>query len=76
MVDVFYPSRPNELEDICLYDFVQWMSIVEPVPMALDYIKGFLNKPHLPNHKLFDPTNENQREDYYYSDAVIHSISK
>ena len=26
-----------------------------------------LGKLRLPNHKLFDPENENQREDYYYS---------
>ena len=26
-----------------------------------------LQKPVLPNHKLFDPSTENQREDYYYS---------
>ena len=26
-----------------------------------------LTKPRLPNHKLFDPENEAQREDYYYS---------
>eukprot|EP00731_Ephydatia_muelleri_P003461 Em0001g3461a len=26
-----------------------------------------LQKPLLPNHKLFDPSNENQREDYFYS---------
>ncbi len=25
------------------------------------------SKPRLPNHKLYDPANENQREDYYYS---------
>ena len=24
MVDIFYPTRPNELENVCLYDFVQW----------------------------------------------------
>ena len=26
-----------------------------------------LTKPQLPNHKLFDPETEAQREDYYYS---------
>ena len=30
-----------------------------------------LNKPKLPNHKLFDPENENQREDYYYSLVLL-----
>ena len=26
-----------------------------------------LKKPCLPNHKLFEPQKENQREDYFYS---------
>jgi len=26
-----------------------------------------LTKPRLPNHKLYDPSKEDQREDYYYS---------
>ena len=26
-----------------------------------------MEKPHLPNHRLYDPTKENERESYYYS---------
>ena len=26
-----------------------------------------LEKPRLPNHRLYDPTKENERESYYYS---------
>ena len=32
-----------------------------------------LTKHKLPNHKLFDPENENQREDYYYSLVLLFS---
>ena len=24
MVDIFYPARPKDLENVCLYDFIQW----------------------------------------------------
>ena len=24
MIDDFYPGRPKELEDLCLYDFIKW----------------------------------------------------
>ena len=24
MVDIFYPARPKNLENVCLYDFIQW----------------------------------------------------
>ena len=62
LIDAFYPQRSQELEDVCLYDFVANYEL-----QGLDeqgqrkYRK--LNKPKLPNHKLFDPENENQRED-------------
>ena len=66
MVDIFYPARPKELENVCLYDFVQWY---EYRGASSDGTRVYqkLKKPLLPNHKLFDPSNENQREDYYYS---------
>ena len=32
-----------------------------------------LTKPKLPNHKLFDPENENQTENYYYSLVLLFS---
>ena len=30
-----------------------------------------LAKPCLPNHRLFDPNKENQREDYFYSMLLL-----
>ena len=26
-----------------------------------------LNKPHLPNHRVYDPRKENEKQDYFYS---------
>ena len=69
LVDNFYPQRPQELEGICLYDFVanyNWQGKDRQT-----YKK--LTKPKLPNHKLVDPENENQREDYYYSLVLLSS---
>ena len=58
------------MEEVCLYDFVK------------DYAKCRANnsgqrkycrlaKPCLPNHRLFDPNKENQREDYFYSMLLL-----
>ena len=57
LVDTFYPERPDEMEDVCLYDFV-----ANYVKCGIDedgktkYRK--LNKSVLPNHKLFNPKKE------------------
>ena len=44
-----------------------WLIIIgkTEVMMKTKYTK--LKKSRLPNHKLFDPQKENQREDYFYS---------
>ena len=51
------------MEDVCLYDFVA------------DYAKCGVDKDGktkyrksvLPNHKLYNPNKENEKESYYYS---------
>ena len=66
LIENHYPSRPQRLNDLCLYDFVaciDWTS--RDKHGEKDY--KTLSKPRLPNHKLFDPEREVQREDYYYS---------
>ena len=66
LLDTHYPKRPESLEDVCLYDLVanySWQSTDDNGKRK--YTK--LKKPRLPNHKLFDPQKENQREDYFYS---------
>ena len=54
------------MENVCLYD------LVKDFDRSGIYSKGQhtyrkLTKPHLPKHKLYDPSRENEREDYYYS---------
>ena len=66
VVDIYYPTRPEELENVCLYDFVKWYSYSGTSDNGTRVYQK-LQKPILPNHKLFDPSIENQREDYYYS---------
>ena len=66
LVDTFYPERQDEMEDMCLYDFV-----ANYVKCGIDkdgktkYRK--LNKSTLPNHKLFNPKKEDEKESYFYS---------
>ena len=66
LLHTHYPQRPDSMEDVCLYDFVanyDWQHRDDDGNRK--YTK--LKKPRLPNHKLFDPHKENQREDYFYS---------
>ena len=66
LVDDYYPRRCRQLEDVCLYDLVR-----DYDRMGVDkddqYTYSKLTKSHLPNHKLFGPEKENQREDFFYS---------
>ena len=69
-VQILSEDNPQELEDVCLYDFVanyEWQGRDDHGNRK--YRK--LSKPRLPNHKLFDPENEDQREDYYYSLVLL-----
>ena len=62
----YYPNRPDDLEGVCLYDFVanyDWYG--KDVDGSRKYRK--LTKPRLVNHYEYDPNKENQKEDYYYS---------
>ena len=60
LIDVYYPNRPPQLDDVCLHDFAQ-----DYEKRGDEYRKR--SKPLLINHKLFDPNKEYQREDYFYS---------
>ena len=62
----YYPDRPEELQDLCLHDFVanfDWYG--KDSKGQRKYRK--LGKPRLVNHKIFDPEKEDHREDYFYS---------
>ena len=62
----YYPGRPEELQDLCLDDFVanfDWYG--KDSKGQRKYRK--LGKPRLVNHKFFYPEKEDHREDYFYS---------
>ena len=61
LIDTFYPQRPSELEDIilCLYDFEANYELQGVDDHGMRKYRKLM-KPKLPNHKLFDPGNENQ----------------
>ena len=62
-IDVFHPTRPDQLKDVCILSGGMSYSKVDCHGNG-QYRK--LNKPCLPNHKLYDPSKEDQQEDYYY----------
>ena len=66
LIDTFYPERPDDMEDVCLYDFV-----VDYVKTGVDKDGNTtyrrLTKSVLPNHKLYNPNKEDGKESYYYS---------
>jgi len=65
LVDNFYPNRPCELENVCLYDFVKWY-IYNGNDSNGQRINKKLIKSRLPNHCVYDPSKENEK-DYFYS---------
>ena len=70
VVDTFYPQRPAKLEHVCLYDFIAQYEF-QGIDDQGQRVYGKLGKPKLPNHKIFDPEIESQREDYYYSLVLL-----
>ena len=72
VLDTFYPQRPASLEKVCLYDFVAHYEF-QGIDTAGQRVYRKLTKPKLPNHKIFDPENENQRQEYFYSLVLLFS---
>ena len=68
VIDTFYPQRPTHMEDNCLHKFV---AEYKKSGMDTDRNKVYrkLNKPILPNHKIYNPT-ERRSE----SVSTIHSF--
>ena len=67
LLDTYYPQRPNDLEDICLYDFIANYDYCGTDSKTGERQYRNLTKPRLYNHRLFDPEKEEQRQGYYYS---------
>ena len=70
VIDTFYPKRPADLESVCLYDFVKDYEKIGIDDTGLPMYRK-RSKALLPNHKLYDPNKENEREDYYYSILLL-----
>ena len=64
--DTYYPERPTHLDDMCLYDFVAQIDFYHRDKSGKRTFKT-LRKPRLPNHWLYDPRKEDEKEKYYYS---------
>ena len=65
-LSTYYPGTPDNLEDLCLHDFVanyDWYG--KDANGDRTYRK--LTKPRFVNHKVLDPNSAKQREDYFYS---------
>ena len=66
IVSCNYPNRPDDLEDLCLHDFVaNYDSHSKDNQGRRIYRK--VTKPRLVSQKMFDPKKEDQRESYFYS---------
>ena len=65
LIDNFYPERPDDMDGVCLYDFVGNFEKCGVDKNGQTQYRH-LNKGILPNHKLYDPKKENE-ESYYYS---------
>ena len=66
IVSCNYPNRPDDLEDLCLHDFVaNYDSHSKDSQGRRIYRK--VTKPRLVSQKMFDPKKEDQRESYFYS---------
>ena len=66
LVDNFYPTRPAALKDVCLYDFVKWYRKADcDRDGKRQYVR--LEKPRIPNHRIYDPNKPEEREAYFYS---------
>ena len=63
LVGNHYPDRPQNLEGVCLHDFVA--ASAKDKSGHKTYRE--LQKPRLVNHYVFDPQKNEDREKYYYS---------
>ena len=66
LVDTFYPQRPDDMENVCLYEFVAQYT-KSGVDEDGNRVYRKLGKPILPNHKIYNPSKEKERENYFYS---------
>ena len=66
LVGNHYPDRPQNLEGVCLHDFVANYTASGKDKSGHKTYRE-LQKPRLVNHDVFDPKKNEDREKYYYS---------
>lgn len=75
-VDVYYPDRPEAIENLCLYDSLRLYDLVKNEPKKggnhFQYGKKFLRfrqNPYLINHSKFNQSFQKKKEpgSYYHS---------
>ena len=66
MLDTYYPHRPTQLDQVSLYDFIANYEFAGLIKDGQSEYRK-LNKPHLPNHRLYDPTKDSEVNEYNYS---------
>ena len=70
LVGNHYPDRPQNLEVVCLHDFVaNYTASGKDKSGHKTYRK--LQKPRLVNHYVFDPQKNEDREKYYYPLGIL-----
>ncbi len=73
LVDDYYPDRPAELEDICLYDFAKYYDIVKQSTTEVGIKEVIYKKrktPCLISHRIFSAVQE--PENYFYSLLLLY----
>ena len=66
VISTHYPNRPDSLDEVCLHDFVSEYDYYH-MDSAGNRTYRKLTKPKFINHKIYDPNNPEQREDYFYA---------
>uniref|UniRef100_A0A1X7TTM4 Helitron helicase-like domain-containing protein n=1 Tax=Amphimedon queenslandica TaxID=400682 RepID=A0A1X7TTM4_AMPQE len=66
IIEDFYPTRPNNMEDVSLYEFVANYKF-DKIGENGEREYKLRSKPVLPNHRKFNPMQEAERDDFYYS---------
>uniref|UniRef100_A0A1X7V6S4 Helitron helicase-like domain-containing protein n=1 Tax=Amphimedon queenslandica TaxID=400682 RepID=A0A1X7V6S4_AMPQE len=66
IIEDFYPTRLNNMEDVSLYEFVSNYKF-DKIGENGEREYKLRSKPVLPNHRKFNPMQEAERDDFYYS---------
>ena len=70
LIEDFYPTRPNNMEDVSLYEFVANYKFDK---IGKDGEREYKpqSKPVLPNHRKFNPMKETERRFLLFANIFI-----